>query len=71
MSAEIITTPTTIKVVWVVSVLFGQTTFLISVADCLMVSKAIEPNSVNLIMNSPNEKRAMTPITLYKRPTLL
>ena len=58
------TTPTTIKVVWVVSVLFGQTTFLISVVDCLIVSNASEPNSVNLRTKSPKINKTITPRTL-------
>ena len=62
--AAIITTPTTIRVVCVVSVLFGHTTLRISVVDCFIVWKATDPNSVNLKTNRPNENKAITPITL-------
>ena len=62
--AAMITTPTTIRVVWVVSVLLGQTTFRISVADCFIVWKAIDPNSVNLKTNRPNENKTINTFNL-------
>ncbi len=61
--------PNTIIKVCVVSILVGQTTFLISVLDSFISFIEFDPKFVIEITPRPIIKRATTPNTLYRNAT--
>ena len=67
INAAIVMATKTIKVVWVVSVLVGHTTLLISVLESITVLSASLPSWVVVRTKSPTLAIIITPITLYKR----
>lgn len=67
IKAAIVMATNTIKVVWVVSVLVGHTTLLISVLESMTVLSASLPSWVVVKTKSPKLDTIITPMTLYKR----
>ena len=64
---EIVTATITISVVWVVSVLVGQTTLLISVLESSIIFRASFPSVVENNITDEMATKNTTPKTLYNR----